>query len=50
MQNVCYSCCILTVDFVAAWRGRHSRQLVCAQNEDEEKDTSPIVANKACLQ
>lgn len=50
MQNVWYGCCILTIDFVSAWREGHSRQFACAQNADEGKDTSPRAANIACLQ
>lgn len=49
MQDLWCCCCILTVDFVSAWRER-SIQLVCAQNADEEKDTSPTVADIICLQ
>lgn len=45
MQNVWYSCCILTIDFVATWRGGHSRMFVSAQNADEERDTSPVYSS-----
>lgn len=49
MQNVWYGCCFATVDYVSAQRG-HNKQLVWAQNADEEEDTSPKAANVGCLQ
>lgn len=49
MQNVWYNCCFATADYVSAQRG-HNKQLVWAQNADEEEDTSPKAANVGCLQ